>query len=62
MERWIVVKWDNRDPRGTETVAFEGSQEHCFQHARELLKALPIDMDCMAMSEKNWKWVKKLSG
>ena len=59
MERWIVSKWDHRNPNDDEVV-FEGNKEHCQHHARELLKQLPMDLDCMAMSEKDWKWFKSM--
>ena len=61
MERWIVSRWDCHNPSQS-VVVFEGSREHCVHHARELLMQLPTDMDCMAMSEKDWKWCQQFSG
>jgi len=60
MERWVVIRWDHRltDPA---EVCFEGSKEHCQQHASELLKMLPIDADCMALSESEWERTRKLA-
>jgi len=60
MERWIVSEWHNSNPNNDEVV-FEGSKDHCREHASDLLKNLPESMDCMAMSEQDWKFCKGLS-
>ena len=61
MERWIVSSW-NCNRANISEVVFEGSKDHCQQHARDLLRKLPLDMDCMAMAESDWKLCQQLSG
>ena len=54
MEKWVVIKWDHRNPDQAE-VCFEGSREHCSAEATALLKTMPMNLDCMALSEEKWK-------
>ena len=61
MEKWVVAIWDNHNPDKSKVV-FEGSEEHCQQHARDLLCSLPTDMDCMALSEERLEWCQKFGG
>ena len=53
MENWIVLQWSHSSYEPA-YVVFRGSKEECRVAAKEMLKVMPQDLDCMAVSEASW--------
>ncbi len=53
MDNWIVLQWSHSSFEPA-YVVFKGSEKECRVAAREMLKVMPQDLDCMAVSEASW--------